>query len=50
MYILHVVIFFTQAKFDANNGLFKENSVKYKGKRTSQDVMFIVFLSLRDEK
>ena len=38
--------FFTRAKFDANNGLFKENLVKYKGKRTSQDVMFIVFSSL----
>jgi len=24
--------------------------VKYKGKRTSQDVVFIVFSSLRDEK
>jgi len=35
--------FFTRAKFDANNGLFKENLVKYKGKRTSQDVVFIVF-------
>jgi len=43
-------LFFTRAKFDANNGLFKENLVKYKGKRTSQDVMFIVFSSLRDEK
>ena len=42
--------FFTRAKFDANNGLFKENLVKYKGKRTSQDVVFIVFSSLRDEK
>jgi len=38
--------FFTRAKFDANNGLFKENLVKYKGERTSQDVMFIVFSSL----
>jgi len=38
--------FFTRAKFDANNGLFKENLVKYKGKRTSQDVVFIVFSSL----
>ena len=34
---------FRRAKFDANNGLFKENLVKYKGKRTSQDIMFIVF-------
>ena len=50
MYILHVVIFFTQAKFDANNGLFRENLVKYKGKRTSQDVVFIVFSSLGREK
>jgi len=50
MYILHAVIFFTQAKFDANNGLFKENLVKYKGKRTSQDVMFIVFLCLSERK
>jgi len=32
--------FFTRAKFDANNRLFKEDLVKYKGKRTSQDVMF----------
>jgi len=39
--------FFTRAKFDANNGLFKENVVKYKGKRTSQDVVFIVFSYLR---
>jgi len=42
--------FFTRAKFDANNGLFKENLVKCKGKRTSQDIVFIVFSSLRDEK
>jgi len=28
--------FFTQPKFDANNELFKENLVKYKGKRTIQ--------------
>jgi len=42
--------FFTRAKFDVNNGLFKENLAKYKGKRTSQDVVFIVFSSLRDEK
>jgi len=26
-----------------NNGLFKENLVKYKGKRASQDIVFIVF-------
>jgi len=38
--------FFTRAKFDANNGLFKENLVKCKGKRTSQDIVFIVFSSL----
>jgi len=38
--------FFTRAKFDANNELFKKNLVKYKGKRTSQDVVFIVFSSL----
>jgi len=42
--------FFTRAKFDANNGLFKKNLVKCKGKRTSQDVVFIIFSSLRDEK
>ena len=42
--------FFTRAKFDANNGLFKENLVKYKGKRTSQDVVFIVFSSLSCRK
>ena len=49
-YILRRYFFFTRAKFDANNGLFKENLVKYKGKRTSQDVVFIVFSALRDEK
>jgi len=38
--------FFTRAKFDANNELFKENLVKCKGKRTSQDVVFIIFSSL----
>ena len=38
--------FFRRIKFDANSGLFKENLVKYKGKRTSQDVVFIVFSSL----
>jgi len=37
--------FYKQTKFDANNGLFKENLVKYKGKTTSQDVVFIVFSS-----
>ena len=37
--------FFTRAKFDANNRLFKENLVKCKGKRTSH-VVFIVFSSL----
>jgi len=42
--------FFIRAKFDANNGLFKENLVKYKGKRTSQDVVLIVFSSFRDEQ
>jgi len=42
--------FFTRAKFDANNGLFKESLVKYKGKRISQDVMFIVFSSLSERK
>jgi len=42
--------FFTRAKSDANNGLFKENLMKYKGKRTSQDVAFNVFSSLGDEK
>jgi len=42
--------FFTRAKSDANNGLFKENLVKYKGKRTSQDVAFIVFSSLKGER
>jgi len=40
--------FFTRAKFDANNELFKKNLVKYKGKRTSQDVVFIVFSSLSE--
>ena len=39
--------FFTRAKFDANNELFKENLVKCKGKRTSQDVVFIIFSSLK---
>ena len=39
--------FFRRTKFNANNGLFKENLVKYNGKRTSQDVAFIVFSSLR---
>jgi|GEM_PF-1208520 len=42
----HRYFFFRRTKFDANNGLFKENLVKYKGKRTSQDVVFIVFPSL----
>jgi len=30
--------FFTRAKFDANNGLFKENLVMYKEKRTGQNL------------
>jgi len=37
--------FYRRTKFDANNGLSKENLVKYKGKTTSQDVVFIVFSS-----
>ena len=49
-YIFTPLFFFTRAKFDANNGLFKESLVKYKGKRTSQDVAFIIFSALRDEK
>jgi|GEM_PF-1847617 len=36
--------FFTRAKFNANNGLFEENLVKYKGKRTSQDVIDFTIL------
>ena len=39
--------FFTRVKFDTNNGLFKENLVKYKGKRTSREYTFILFLILR---
>jgi len=38
--------FFTRAKFDANNGLFKENLVKCKGKRASRECVFILFLIL----
>ena len=44
MYILRVVIF----SLDETNltrilTVFKENLVKYKGKKTSQDVVFIIF-------
>jgi len=39
--------FFTRAKFDANNGLFKDNLVKYKGKRTNREYTFILFLILK---
>ena len=38
--------FFRRTKFDANNELFKENLVKYKGKRTSREYTFILFLIL----
>jgi len=38
--------FLTRAKFNTNNGLFKENLVKYKGKKTSREYTFILFLIL----
>ena len=47
MYILRVVIFsLDEPNLTQILTVFKENLVKYKGKRTSQDVVFIVFSSL----
>ena len=48
LYNLGELFFFRRAKFERPESIRdKENLVKYKGKRTSQDVVFIVFSSLR---
>ena len=39
-----------EPKFDANTHVFKENLVKYKGKRTSREYTFILFLVLSERK
>jgi|GEM_PF-1895929 len=44
---LHAVIFSLDESNLTRIRLFKENLMKYKGKITSQDVVFIVFSSLR---
>jgi len=47
MYILRVVIFsLDEPNLTQVLTVFKENLVKYKGKRTSRDVVFIIFSSL----
>jgi len=47
MYILRVVIFsLDEPNLTRILTVFKKNLVKYKGKRTSQDVVFIVFSSI----
>jgi len=47
MYILRVVIFsLDELNLTRILTVFKENLVKYKGKRTSQEYTFILFLML----
>jgi len=50
MYILRVVIFsLDEPNLTRILIVFKENLVKYKEKRTSQDVVLIVFSSLSEK-
>jgi len=47
MYILRIVIFsLDELNLTRILTVFKENLVKYKGKRTSQEYTFILFLML----
>ena len=51
MYILRVVIFsLDEPNLTRILTVFKENLVKYKGKRTSRKYTFILFLTLKQTK